>query len=96
MGVRLPISAAFMSGNLAVWKEIKKEYIHELEEAAFGAYPHDEETILTNIIYKKPELFYSIGTSRLVSYVEYFKKHMSFILKRYTYYRNRVNDFIGN
>ncbi|MFT7005539.1 MAG: hypothetical protein ACJAXJ_000037 [Colwellia sp.] len=94
MGVRLPISASFMSGGEKIWEEVETLFINELERAASTAYAHDEETLLTNIVYKNPDLFYLIGSDLISKYVECFQKNGKFIFKRYVYYRNKIHELL--
>ena len=58
---KLPLNASFLSGRLETWKTALTEFNTYLEKAKSDSYPHDEETVLSYVVGKKPELFECIG-----------------------------------
>jgi hypothetical protein len=95
MGVRLPISASFMSGGEKIWEEVETLFINELESLNSIAYAHDEETLLTNIVLKNPNLFNLIGADSLSHNIENVDRLAKSIFKLYVYYRNRFNSLVS-
>ncbi|MGJ8694371.1 MAG: hypothetical protein ACSHW0_18025 [Thalassotalea sp.] len=95
MGVKLPISASFMSGGNLIWKNIETLFINELECATNTAYAHDEETLITNIIYKHPDLFHLIGADLISYYANKLNKNWKLAFKKYVYYRNRLHSWLS-
>ena len=58
---KLPLNASFLSGRPEIWKTALNEFNTFLEIAGVDSYPHDEETVLSQIVRTNPELFECIG-----------------------------------
>lgn len=59
-GRPLPLNASFMLGSREVWENICLNFIKVLGELKEVPYPHDEETVLGLIWYRKRHLFFSM------------------------------------
>ncbi|MBC7003560.1 hypothetical protein BIZ37_13420 [Photobacterium sp. BZF1] len=90
MGVSIPISASFLAGNPIVWQEIEELFIQELKDINNDNYAHDEETLLTNIILNKPELFHTIGDVHEVKINKLLSNLVSSTMKKVVYYRSKI------
>ena len=60
-GARLPLNASFLSATAPVWQEIRREYLVSSEKAKAMPYGHDEETVLADCVWRRPDLFHCVG-----------------------------------
>ena len=58
---KLPLNASFLSGRPEIWKTALSEFNTFLEKARSDSYPHDEETVLSQVVRTNPQLFECIG-----------------------------------
>lgn len=58
---KLPLNASFLCGSPVIWAELLEEFQKQIAAAKCENYPHDEETLLAQIVKVRPELFQCIG-----------------------------------
>ena len=58
---RLPLSAGFLQADRQHWSTISRYFQEELATLQHDRYPHDEETILSHVVRKYPDMFECIG-----------------------------------
>ncbi|MAG75230.1 MAG: hypothetical protein CL811_00610 [Colwelliaceae bacterium] len=90
LGIRLPLSASFLAGGDKAWETVKSKFIEQLESISQYRYAHDEETLLTNIMFDNSDLFHTIGTNHHVRIMNYIDTRLAAIIKRLVYYRSRI------
>ncbi|WP_068110205.1 hypothetical protein [Tropicimonas marinistellae] len=61
LGARLPLNASFLSADVPTWAVLHEEFGRAADRAAAMPYGHDEETILADCVWRRPELFHCIG-----------------------------------
>ena len=60
-GARLPLTASFLSATGPVWQQVSQEYSVSLDKALAMPYGHDEETVLADCVWRRPDLFHCVG-----------------------------------
>lgn len=63
-GEELPLNASFMSATAPVWARVEAEFRDAASRAATMAYGHDEETVLADCVWLKPDMFHCIGKKK--------------------------------
>lgn len=93
LGVNLPISAWFMAANKKIWSEVESEFTIEIKTLESSvAYAHDEETLLTNVLLRKPKLSNCLGHPHHTYYATAIEKAVNNLLKRIVYYKHKLHD----
>ncbi|WP_146681725.1 hypothetical protein [Thioclava sp. F28-4] len=60
-GAPLPLNASFLSASIDLWPTVNARFLEELVDRAGDGYVHDEETIMSGVVAKYPELFQTLG-----------------------------------
>ncbi|MBC7146447.1 MAG: hypothetical protein H5U24_13745 [Thioclava marina] len=60
-GAPLPLNASFLSASRELWPKVNALFLEELAKRAGDGYVHDEETIMSGVVAKHPELFHRLG-----------------------------------
>ena len=87
-GVPLPLNASFLSANAPVWRDVEAEFAEAASRAKGMAYGHDEETILADCLWRRPELFHSIGSPDAVVPQSNVKRILKAVRQRIGYGRS--------
>lgn len=73
-GAPLPLNASFLCASAPVWDQVAALFAQAGERGAAMPYGHDEETLMADCIWRRPDLFHVLGRRA--------KQSLAFRLKR--------------